>query len=98
MTDAISWLLIFLALADWGASVILVRAALAIRGAALEERATTAVVLTIGATAASVLAIANLTGQRFPDAFVLLLLTAALVALSVPQLVWSGAYLMGRFR
>lgn len=96
--DVVSGLLILLALADWWATVILVRAALAIREAAIEERATTAVILTLGATATAFLAAVRLLRIDILPGLGTALLIAALVAVSVPQLIWAVAYWRGQFR
>jgi hypothetical protein len=94
----VSWLLIGLAIVDWLATGVLVRAALHLREAALEERATTSVMLSIGATGAAVLAAAFLFGFHLPDGVSFLFIAGALVILSVPQLIWAIAYAAGRFR
>lgn len=94
----VSWALIGLAVVDWGATVILVRAALRLREPALEERATTSVMLTVGATGAAVLAAGYLAGFKLPDGVSFVFIAGALLILSVPQLVWAVAFLRGAFR
>jgi hypothetical protein len=94
----VSWLLIGLAVMDWVATVILVRAALRLHEPSLEERATTSVLLSIGASGVAMLAGAYLLGVSLPQWLSFLLLVAGLVILSAPQLVWLAAYKLGRFR
>ncbi len=96
VVDVISLALIVLALADWFATMILVRAARSLREPALAERAGTSVVLSIGASGAAILGIAQL--LRVQHGAALWLLTVGLVALSLPQLIWCIAYFTGRFR
>ena len=94
----VSWLLIGLAVVDWLATRILVNAARRIHEAALEERATTSVLLSVGATGAAVLAGAYLFGFQLPDGVSFLFIAGALLILSIPQLVWAVAFLRGAFR
>ena len=96
--DVISWALIALCIVDWFATVILVRAALRIKEAALEERAAVSVLLSIGASAASVIALGHILGYDLPAGWAFVLLAAGLTVLSVPQLIWVVAFLGGRFR
>lgn len=104
MIEVLAFLLIGLAVADWLATFVLIRAALALRDgdgngeAALDERATAAMVLTVGATCAAIIAIAYLLGVALPDGISFLFLAAGLIALSVPQIVWALAYVAGRFQ
>jgi len=96
--DIAAWGLVLLAIADWGATVRLVAAALSVKGAALEERATISVILSVAATIAAVMAIAFLAHFQWPDGVGTLLLIAALSMISLPQLLWYAAYRAGRFR
>lgn len=93
-----SWLLIGLAGIDWISTAILVRAANERRGAVLAERASTSVMLTAGATGAAVLGGAYLAGISLPTGIAFLFLAGGLLILSIPQLVWVGAYFLGRFK
>ena len=96
--DVISWLLIVLAISDWIATVTLIRAARIVNEDALSERASTSVILSIGATGAAVLGGARLLHIEVPALPNLGLLVLGLVALSVPQLVWLVLLAAGRFR
>ena len=96
--SAVSWLLIGLAVIDWLATVILVRAALQLDEPALQERASTSVILSVGASLAAVLAGAFLLGVILADGVAFLFLCAGLVILSAPQLLWVLAYWRGKFR
>ena len=93
-----AWLLVILAIADWGATVTLVRAALRIHESALEERATAAVILTIAASGAGLLSLAFLAKIQLPAGLGTALLVAILLLVSLPQLIWYAAYRNGRFR
>lgn len=96
--DAISWMLIVMAIADWIATVTLLYAARLVREPALSERATTSVVLSLGASAVAVLGAAHLLRVEIPSAPNLGLLVLGLMALSIPQLIWVVMLAMGRFR
>ena len=90
--------LVVLAVVDWIATVILVRGAIADRVTPLEERATAAVILSLGASGGAFLSVAYLFGWVLPDGFNLIFLAAGFLALSIPQLIWGFGYWMGRFR
>lgn len=94
----VSWILIGLVFLDWLATVILTRAARREREPALDERATVSAALTIGATGAAVLAAAFLLNVKLTDALAFVLIAAALLILSLPQLLWLASYWAGRFR
>ena len=96
--DAISWVLILLAFSDWVATVTLLRAARVLNEDALSERASTSVILSIGASGAAVLGGAHLLRIEVPSLPNLGLLVLGLIALSVPQLVWLVLLAAGRFR
>ena len=90
-------ILIGLAVADWIAAVILVRGALRTRWVALQERAGTAVILAVLASGIAVLAVSRVTGLSLPAPVPQVILSAVLVLLSLPSLLWLIAYLRGRF-
>ena len=98
MIEIAAWALVLLAIADWGATVSLIRAALRLRVPALEERATVSVVLTLAATGAAVLSIAFLAHFTLPPGVGTLILVGVLLLISVPQLLWYACYRAGRFR
>lgn len=98
MIEIAAWALVLLAIADWGATVTLVRAALEEQEPALEERATVAVVLTLAATGAAGLAVAFLARIQLGSDFRTFVLIAVLLLISLPQLLWYWAYRVGRFR
>lgn len=98
MIELAAWALVLLAIADWGATVKLVQAALEVREAAIEERATISIVLTIAATVAAGLAVAFLAKIQLPPGLGTTALIGVLLLISVPQLVWYAAYRSGRFR
>ena len=98
MIELVAWALVLLAIADWGATVSLVRAARRVHEAALRERAITSIILTLAATGAAVLSLAFLTHVRLPDGLGTIILAAVLMLISLPQLVWYAAYRQGRFR
>jgi len=90
--------LIALAIFDWLATAVLVRAARSIHEPALTERAIASFVLTVGASGAGILSWAYLASFDLPDLVGTLFLIGGLAILSLPQIVWLGAYLLGRFR
>ncbi len=92
-----SWLLVGLAIIDWIATLRLVRASAGSNEAALEERATAAVILTFAASLVALLAIAFIFNVTLPDGVGTAALIGALLAISVPQLIWVFAYELGRF-
>ena len=98
MIEIAAWALVLLAIADWGATFALVRGALAVKEAALEERATVSVILTFAATVAALLAVAFLAKIQLPPGLGTLALIGVLLLISVPQLVWYAAFRAGRFR
>ena len=93
-----AWALVLLAIADWGATVSLVRGAMRLRESALVERAVAAVVLTLAATGAGLLSLAFLAHFQLPQGLGTAILVAVLLLISLPQLVWYAAYKSGRFR
>lgn len=93
-----SWLLVGLALIDWVATVTLVRASARSNEAALEERATAAVILTFAASLIALLALAFIFDIKVPGDIGTAMLIGSLLLLSVPQLVWVVAYEFGRFQ
>lgn len=96
--DVAAWALIVLAVIDWFATRELIRSALIVKEPALEERATVSTILTIAATAGAFLAAAYLAHIRLVAIFTSTLLIGALIALSLPQIIWWVAYKVGRFR
>lgn len=92
-----AWALVILAVADWFATVKLVQAALRVKEAALEERATISVILTVAASGAAFLAAAFLARVSLPPGLGTLILVGILLLISVPQLLWYAAYRLGRF-
>jgi len=95
----IAVVLIALALIDWLATVVLIRAAHRYHEAALTERAIVSVILTLIATGTAVLAADYLVREvTLPAAAGTALLTAGLLAVSLPQIVWAILYWRGRFR
>jgi hypothetical protein len=98
MLDAVSWLLVVLALLDWCATMILVSLARRFPEPALQERAATSIILTVGASAVALLGAAHLIGFDFDPVPNFTLFVVALITISVPQLVWTAGYVMGKFR
>jgi hypothetical protein len=96
--DAFAWLLCLLAVMDWTATVILVSVARRNPSPVLQERAASSVVLTIGATAVALLGAAHLIGFDFDPIPNFAFFVLALITISVPQLVWTAGYFMGKFR
>jgi hypothetical protein len=95
--DLFAGLLILLAVLNVGSTVILVLAALRHRWPALEERATVAVILAIGATVAATLGMARLHVLSMAPDLAVGLLVVTLTLISLPSLIWLVAYLAGRF-
>lgn len=92
-----SWLLVVAAAIDWIATVTLVRAAFRVKEAALQERATAAVILTFAASVIALLSLAFIFRITLPEGVGTSLLVGALLLLSLPQMVWVVAYEFGRF-
>ena len=93
----VSWILVVLAVIDWIATVILIRAAFSVKAAALEERATASLILTIAASLIAGLALAYVFSFKLPDGVGTAALVGALLLLSLPQVVWVLAYERGKF-
>jgi drug/metabolite transporter (DMT)-like permease len=96
--DIAAWGLVLLAVADWGATVRLIAAALKVKGAALEERAMISVILSVAASIAAIMSLAYLAHFQWPPGVGTLLLLVALMLISLPQLLWYAAYRAGRFK
>ena len=96
--DHWAWILIAAAVADWGATVALVRGANRLHEAALNERATASVILTVVASGAALLSAFYLLRVVLPPDWWSGALVALFLLVSVPQLVWYVAYRSGRFR
>lgn len=93
-----SWILVILAVIDWLATTTLIRAALREKEAALEERATAALILTFAASLVAFLALAYVFNVTVTDGLGTAALIGALMLLSVPQLLWLAAYERGQFQ
>lgn len=93
----LSVLLIALLIVDWAAVVILVRAARQTHEASLKERASGALILTIGASCGAVLALNYLDVIDVPRDAIGLLFVLPFILLSVPQMVWLAMYWRGKF-
>ena len=99
VTDALAALLIVLPLFDWTVAAIL--GWLAVQNPkilTLRERAFAAVMLAFVATVAAVLAFARFGVLTMPNGVALTLIAIALVAVSVPAMVWLFLLVSGRFR
>lgn len=90
--------LVLLAPLDWIVTGALIVSAHRVRESSLRERAEASLVVTIGATIAAAIGVAVLLDLVLPPGFGLLLLTLALYALSLPQLIWGVSLVRGRFR
>jgi hypothetical protein len=95
--DAIAAALVILALVNVTSTTILVGAALRHRWAALEERATVAVVLAVIAVGAATMGLVRLKLLNLPSEATLAILAVGLLLVSVPSIVWLLAFLAGRF-
>lgn len=93
----LSALLILLAIADWTATVVLVRGALRLKYVALQERAGVAVMLSLMALGLACLGAARLLHAAVSPDVTTGIIIAVFLGISVPQLVWLVAYLRGRF-
>jgi len=98
--EQLSWLLIGLAMFDWGVTGVLAWAARQVREAALNERAQVSFVLSAAATLVAIIAASQLElfGFVLPAGFGYGLLVIAVIAISVPQVMWIVSLLIGRFR
>lgn len=99
MTDALAALLLVLPLFDWTVAAILVW--LAVHNPqilTLRERAFAAVMLAFVATVAAVLAFVRFGVFELSNGAALTLIALALVAVSVPAMVWLFLLVTGRFR
>jgi hypothetical protein len=99
VTDALAALLLVLPLFDWTVAAIL--AWLAVHNPTiltLRERAFAAVMLAFVATVAAVLAFVRFGVLTMPNGVALTLIALALVAVSVPAMVWLFLLVTGRFR
>lgn len=90
--------LTLLAIVDWIATVILVRASNHVHEPALTERATTAVLLSSVATIGAALAVLLASEARLPQGWTTLFLAACFVLVSFPQVWWLAGLWMGKFR
>ena len=86
--DYVAALLIVLAGLNVGSTVILVMAALRHRWAALEERATVAVILALIAIGAATLGLNRLRILNLPPEVGIGILTIGLILVSAPSLIW----------
>lgn len=93
-----SYLLILLAVVDWIATVVLLRASRRVREPALDERVVASTILSFAATCIAILAVAFILEFDLPDGSGTAILVAAVLLMSLPQLVWFVAYRLGRFR
>lgn len=96
--DAISIVLVLLALADWFWTAVLLLAAHYFPEPSLQERAATGVVLSFVATIAAILGLARLHVVTLDGGAVIILLVAGFLAVSLPQWIWGIGLLTGRFR
>ena len=96
--DVIAGLLIFLALADWARTAVILRAANRVNEPALTERAIASVILSIIATSAAILGAHHLDLIEVPTAVSIGLLTGGLVLVSAPQFIWGVGLVLGKFK
>lgn len=95
---AISWLLIVAVIIDWLSTVILVRESQVTNWIVLKERAFTAIILTLGATAIATLGAAYLAHIEPPEGIAFLFLVIPLFCMSVPQVIWVLLLWSGRLK
>lgn len=95
--DALAVLLVLLALVNVTSTGVLVFAAMRHHWAALEERATMAVILAFIALGAATIGLGRLHILNLPSEASLAILAVGLVLVSVPSLVWLWGYWTGRF-
>lgn len=93
-----AWALVLLAIADWGATVSLIRAARQVREPALRERAIISIILSLAASGAAGLSLAFLAHFKLPEGLGTAILITVLLAISLPQLIWYAAFRRGHFR
>ena len=96
--DVIAVALVVLAMADWFWTAVLLLAAHYFPEAALQERATTGVVLSFVATLAAVLGLARLNVLTLDGSGVTVVLVVGFLAVSLPQWIWGIGLITGRFR
>ena len=96
--DALSHLLIVLAACDWVFTALIFIAARQMQEAALTERATTSVILSVIGSIAALLGAGRLGYLSLPTGASVILLSVALVLVSVPQFIWVIGLALGRFK
>lgn len=99
MIDILAWMLVVLPVFDWIVAGILV--VMSMRNPeilTMGERAFAAVMLALVATLAAVLAFVRFGVLALPNGTALLLIAMALVAVSIPAMVWLFLLVTGRFR
>jgi len=96
-TDDWARIYVVLALVDIVVTIVLVRAARREKEAALAERATVSVLLTLFAVATAVLSAAYLVDVPVPNGITSLIILGALAVISLPQILWYASYRMRRF-
>ena len=98
MLDLVAGLLIFLALADWAWTAVILRAADRVNEPALTERAIVSVVLSVIATGAALMGAQRLGFVELPSALAVTVLVGALVLVSAPQFIWGAGLVLGKFK
>ena len=98
VVDQIALLLVPLAVANVGSTVILVLAARRHHWPALQERATVAVVLAVVAIAAALVGLVRLRLLDLDPEVSLGVIAIGLALISVPSILWLIAFLAGRFK
>ena len=96
--DALSSLLIALAVFDWASTAVIYLAARKLHEPALDERASVSVILSLAATGAACLGAARLGFLTIPPGVGIFVLSLILILLSIPQLVWIVGLFTGKFR
>ena len=96
--DTLSVVLIALAIGDWCCTAIIYLIAHRLSEPALDERAVTSLILSVIATVGAILGATRLGFVALPSGGAVVLLSLALVLVSLPQFIWAVGALAGKFR
>ena len=99
LLDVMAVLLLLLLVADWAATVVMLRLRRAApSNTALASRTLTAMLISVAATVAGGLSVAHLVGAPLPSAVMTASIVGAFVLMSLPQVHWLWIYWRGTWQ